>query len=392
LRTQAFITAIRRNFALGLLSGCAACLPAGAAEWQFTPTSSLSSGYSENPRFLPDGSDGQQQATAELAAHLAGGTERLTIGLDPRATFSRYRSDQDLDTNNQYLGLSSSWQTERTLWSGNAQFDHDSTQTSELGTTGLVQNNSRRQNVMASVGPRVTLSETLSTGANVQWTDVHYKDGLSSGLSDYSRGTASLFGTLATSERSRFTLSVSGSRLEAARNLRPTDDASATLGLSHEMGQQWSASLSAGPSWADSGEQTRRGTVYSADVTRQGERQQFTAGVHRRLDPIGTGFLSLTDAITLNLSQRLSERMSAAFTGSVTRNRELFSGASNEGRETRYASASGSVSWTVASAWSISISIEDRVQEVVSSGPNSGKADGYRAWLGLNWNGPTRLL
>ena len=106
----------------------------------------------------------------------------MRVAAAPRATFSRYRSDHRWIPTTSILDLTTSWQTERALWSGGAQFTHDSTQTSELGTTGLIQNNSRRDYVSVEAGPRWTASENLTMGANVQWNDVHYADAFSSGL------------------------------------------------------------------------------------------------------------------------------------------------------------------------------------------------------------------
>ena len=366
-------------------------VPAFAAEWQFTPNSRVTSGYTGNPRFLAEGGDDELQNGAEIGALLNSRTERLQLSIVPRATFSRFQSDETLDTNNQYLGMTSAWQTERVLWKGNAQFTHDSTQTSELGTTGLIQGNSRRELAAVGAGGTWTVYENFSSGANVQWNDVHYADAESSGLEDYSRSSASLFATAAISDRTKLTLSAQGGRLESASRSQPTTDSGLTLGLNHTLGPQWSLSVAAGPSWADSGLETLQGTLYSADVTRQGELTQFAAGVSRRLEPVGTGFLTLSEAFTLSVTRRMTETLSVMLSGQATRYRELFNDSSAGGRDTRYAGATGSLNWNFARAWALSLSVEQRYQEVVST-VNEGAADSYRFWLGISWTGRTLML
>lgn len=377
-----------RTIVLSSLANVCMSPPGNAAEWQLTPNSRLASGYTDNPRFLPEGGNDEIQNGAELGAQLTGGTERLRVAVTPRATFSRYRTDQSLDTNNQYLGLTTSWQTERVQWSGDVQLTHDSTQTSELGTTGLVQNNSRRDYLSVGAGPRWTASEALTLGANAQWNDVHYADDFSSGLADYTRSSASLSGALATSDRTRITLSVQGGELQAASRQVPTRDAGLTLGLNHELGPRWSLSVAAGPSWADSGADTLQGTLYSANIVRKGEVLQLTAGGYRRLEPVGTGLLALIEGVTLSAAQRLSERLSVSLSGQANRTRELF----GNGSDVRYSAATGSLSWNYVRAWTLSFSVEERYQEVASNDSAASSADSYRVWLGLGWNGRTLAL
>lgn len=366
--------------------------PVHAGEWQLTPSSQLTTGHVGNPRLALQGSDDELQNGAEIAAQLRGGGERLQLDVTPRATFSRNRSDRSLDTNNQFLGLGASWQNERSLWTMSALAARDSTQTSELGTTGLIQDNQRRSSILASAGPRWTVSENFSTGATVQWNDVRYADAAATGLADYSRGSASLYGTFATSDLTGITLNATAGSLEATNRPRPTRDAGLTLGLRHELGPLWSISLAAGPSWADSGLSTNRGTLYSASATRQGELLQFSATASRQLNPVGTGVLTEADGFQLSVMRRLSERFTATVSGQFTRNREIFNEVGVVGLETSYGVAAAAFNWAFARSWTLSLSVEERLQKVTTFSASSGSADGYRVWLGFGWNGRTLTL
>ena len=118
----------------------------------------------------------------------------------------------------------------------------------------------------------------------------------------------------------------------------------------------------------------------------------FFLTASRQLNPVGTGVLTEADAFQLAAMRRLTERISATLSGQVTRNREIFNDVGVAGRETRYSVAAGSLNWAFARSWTMSLSVEDRMQKVTVFSRSAGTADGYRFWLGIGWNGRTLTL
>lgn len=367
--------------------------PAAAGEWEFTPSSRLSPGYTTNPRLLPAGGRDVYVNVGELAALASVTTERATLSLSPRATFSRFQGDDALDSNDQFLGVASSWKSERTFWAGSAQLSRDSTQVSELGTTGIVDSNRRREFIALDAGPRLQLSESGAAGMRLQWQDSRYIDAAASGLVDYSYGAATVFGESRFSERALLRLGARAGVLQSPARVRDSKDADLTLGLDYELGPLWRTSVTAGPSWADSGLEQDYGYLFTADVTRHGETVQLKAGVSHKLNPTGRGLLTQADAIDLGASRELSERVAVGITGQYLRNQDIFNLANATGQQVRFYEVDGWLSWRITQGWTAMLSLGGRTQDVLASGAASrSSADSYRASFSLAWNGRTVTL
>ncbi len=374
----------------GMAAGLCIAGTAGAAEWRFSPSSRLSPGYTTNPRLLPAGGKDVYVNVAEAAALASLSTERATLSLSPRATFSQYQGDDSLDSNDQYLGISSSWKSERTLWAGAAQLSRDSTQISELGTTGIVASNRRREFISINAGPRWQLSESGAAGVNAQWQDSRYVDAAASGLVDYSYGAATVYSETQFSERGVVRLGARAGVLTTPARVRDSKDADLTLGFDYELGPRWRSSLSVGPSWADSGYEQDRGYLFSADVSRRGETVQLKAGVSHKLNPTGRGLLTEANAFELSASRELSERVATGMTGRYLRNADIFNLSAATGQQVRFYEVDGWLSWRITQTWTAVLSLGGRTQDVVTAGEASrSSADSYRMSFSLSWNGRT---
>lgn len=368
-------------------------LPAAAGEWQLTPASRISTGYASNPRFRNSDAEavGESVQSGDASLLVAGGTETMSWLLTPRVTFARYRSDRELDTFNQYFDASSSWQGERWRWALGAQAARDSTQESELTTTGLIDGNTRRELIALNVGPRWFISEALSAGAAIQWSGVDYLEA-ESGLVDYSRRGATAHLTRYLSSRTSMTLSAQTGQLEVPETGRTTRDSGATLGIVWQAAENWTASFSAGPSWAELQGRHDTGYLLSTAVSRRGERTTVAGSIGRQLNALGTGSLSEADTVSLNTAYELSERISIGLRAGLTRNRELLAVQGVPALETRYREVAASLGWQLARDWKLSLDAENRTQDLDHGFALPGAASDLRVSLGLAWGGRTRLL
>lgn len=371
---------------LALVAACASG-PVSAADWRFAPNASLGFAATSNPRFLPQGGEDEQLRLADLGAELTVATETLDLSFVPRLSFERARgsSESDRDNDYQFLSAKSTLRRERSRWIAALDWAHDSTRISELGTTGLVQQDYRREFLAVSAGPSWSLSEKVAVGASAQWSDTDYRDAEASGLVDSVRTSVSSFVSSSITERSTFTLSVRGGLLESDRPGGRTRDASLSVGFRHELSPRWQLELAAGPAVAESGANTTNGRLFTAGLSHGGEVTRFSVGASRRLDPLGTGFLAVVEQVTAAVEQHRSEQLTLSLGASASRNRTLFDAAVSEDQETRYYQLSGSARWRLAESWSLWLDLAARLQETRNL--TTASAESFRAYLGIAWRG-----
>ena len=122
---------------------------AAAAEWTLTPSGRVATAYIDNPHLLEEGGASTTGTIGEFAAVAKRRTERMDWTFEPRLRSARYQDDESLDSDDRSLRTQLGFATERSYWSASADLIRDTTLTSELGSTGLVQANRRHQSVSA---------------------------------------------------------------------------------------------------------------------------------------------------------------------------------------------------------------------------------------------------
>jgi hypothetical protein len=371
----------------GALALAPAALP---AEWQIAPTASVFTDYTDNPRLVSDHEIATTGRVGELSAIVQRRTEVSELSLTPRLRSSRYSEDDALGSDDSYLDASWQLATERTRWGVNAGYVRDTTLTSELQLTGLVQSNRRHEGINVSGGPMFSFSDRASAGLQAFWFDNHYTDALSVGLFDYGYRGLSLSSSYAGSDQSVFTLKLQGGALHVP--IIPSadkEDASARLGWKYQTSALWSIDVSAGPSFVKSKTSSDRGAVYEFGASRQGERWTFTASAGRDLTPTGRGSVTQSDQVSLALDSRLTERLSAHIQVAANRNRDLLHESVAAADQVSYGRVEARVNWQFAERWQLSFAVSGSTLKYESS---PERPESYRTYVGLVWNGLPRYL
>jgi hypothetical protein len=371
----------------GALALAPAALP---AEWQIAPTASVFTDYTDNPRLAGDHGITTTGRVGELSASVRRRTENSEFSLTPRLRSSRYSEDAALGSDNGYLD--SSWQlaTERTRWGASAGFVRDTTLTSELQLTGLVQGNRRHEGINVSGGPTFIFSDRASAGLQAFWFDNHYVDALAVGLVDYDYRGLSLPSSYELTEQSVVTFKLQGGALHVPM-LPGADkkDASARLGWKYQSSALWSINVAAGPSFVKSTTSSDRGAVYEFGASRQGERWTFAASAGRDLTPTGRGAVTRSDQVSLTFDGRLTERIGGQLQVAANRNQDLLQESVAAAEKVTYGRAEASVNWQFAEHWQVSFAVSGSTLKYASS---PVRAESYRTYLGLTWNGLPRYL
>jgi hypothetical protein len=354
-----------------------------AAEWMLTPSGRVATAYIDNPHLLEEGGEATTGTIGEFAAVAQRRTERLDWTVEPRLRSARYQDDESLNSDDRSLHTQLGFTTERSYWNASADLIRDTTLTSELGSTGLVQTNRRHQSAALSLGSSFTLSERLSAGAQAYAIDSRYSEAEDTALTDYRYESLSLYARFATTERSDLSLMMQGGELVPEQGGR-TRDASLRLAWTYVPYALWTAKLSAGPAYVNTELSTDTGTVFDADLQRQGERWTFNSGVGRTLVPTGRGVLTRRDRAAFGVGYRATEQLNCNLLAQWLRNEDVPNSFSGEARELEYGRLEASFDWKFSQHWSLALTLVAATQEY-DDRPTG--ADTQRALLSLAWNG-----
>jgi len=357
------------------------------------PSMNIGTSYTENPRLLMKDGESDAGAVGEMSVSLKRSSERSELSLRPRLSSARYDKDDSLDTDDRYLTAGYRWVGERGEWNMSLDLTQDSTLTSELGQTGVVQTNRRHESAGFSVSPNVMFTERMSGGVQMYLLDSRYIDAESTGLVDYRYTSMSLFTTFALSEiGSNFTLTAQTGELSTnVFGSSDTRDGTLRLALSYQPWELWSANLSAGPSFVETDEGSDSGAVIGAELKRTAERWSFSTSVSRSQSPTGRGVLTRRDRALLSCSRQLAERLTGSVSTQWIRNQDVQVEMDGGTRAfyVDYGQLDLSADWRLARSWSLLLRLSGNTQKY-NTGPE--RADGYRASLSIVWNGQPQTL
>lgn len=317
-------------------------------------------------------------------------TERSQWSLRPRLYSERHSDDPLLDRDDEYLGAGFTYAYEKVQWSASVDFSNDTTLTSELGLTGLVEDNRRHEGITATAGPTFSLSERTTAGVQAYWNDNHYRDARFTGLVDYEYGAVAVFSKHVFSERTELSVKARVGEMRVPANpLADKQDATLTLGWRYEPWPLWTLDLAAGSSYARSESGTDDGMVFNVGMQRRAERWTFSTSGGRDVIPTGRGALTRRDQLSISASRALTERLSASFSVRGVRNQELLTQSGLPAQQLKYGRVDLRLGWQFAEHWNLSAGIGGTLQRV-SSRPDGAENQG--ASLSIVWNGQPQYL
>ena len=377
------------------VAGTCLCVPqTWAAEWQVAPAAYVGSSYADNARLLPDGGTSTAGAVGEINAVMKRLTERSELSLRPRVRSARYQDDDSLDSDDQFLTAGYLWTGERSQWSSEVGLTRDTTLTSELGSTGLVQSNRRREAASLTVAPQIMFTERVSGGVQMMVSNTRYIDAELTGLVDYRYEALSLYSTVALSDAgSSLTMTAQGGELSTGGffgSSSKTRDATLRLGWSFRPSMLWTMAMSAGPALVETDGGSDNDWVFDADIKHQGERWGLTASGGRSQSPTGRGVLARRDEFAVNLNRQLTERLSANVGARWIRSEDSVpQRGSIKTYEVEYGRLDLGASWRLWRDWSVALQLSGQTQDYELA---TDRAEGYRAVLNIVWNGQPQSL
>jgi hypothetical protein len=338
---------------------------------------------------LPENGTSSAGAVGELQARIDSRTDRSRLSIQPRLRSARYQDDASLDSDDQYLDTSFDFSSEKSSWTAAVGLTRDTTLTSEVDTTGIVQANRRHEGISLSGSPTFALTQRLSAGGQLYWLDNHYVDAAATGLVDYEYRAASLFTQFSWSELSLLTLTADAGELVVPSQDSNTRNATLRLGWRYQPAPLWTLEISAGPSVVEADSGSDNGSVFKLDLRRNAERWSFNTSAGRDLTPTGRGVLTRRDQVSFGASRKLTEFVSTGISIRGVRNQDLGAQRQVTFEEIEYGRIDVRVDWRVSQQWTVALGLAAATQSYESR-PDS--ANNYRASLSIVWNGQPQLL
>ncbi len=325
--------------------------------------------YDDNINLSVDNEDDDLVRYLNADAAFGFRTEVSDVKFTLRLDDSHYRDNSDKDNSGQLLKLDSAYKLNRSLLRLNGAYEVDSTLTSELETTGYVQQNKRRIKKSFSPSWSYDLTERASTQLGYSYSDVSYKDAEQMGLSDYRYDTLYAALTYRLSELSQASVTAVASAYESDRTGLEYDTRGLRFGFASQLSETLSTNLSLGfersSSKSDVAESTSdTGLTLDLSLQKRWEISSLRGTLSMSESPSGDGMLHSTK-LGIGYSRKLSPRTTLGIDASLVQN-SSGGGRSSDGDDRRYVTFEPRLSWKATRWWTLSTSYRYRAQEYTS--------------------------
>lgn len=386
---------IRPRFLVGFICCCITTGQAAAEKWYFEPTVSARLGYNDNTQLST--SSEIKTFTSDITADAALGfrTEVSDVSITAKMTDRRFDDNAYLNTNNQFLRLQSSIRSDLNLFGLGADYQRESTRTSEFDFSGYSDTNKLK--ITKAINPYWdrTLTERTSLRLGGGYTDVTYEDAEFTGLSDYTYKSAYVSLQHRLSERTSLQAVASNSLYTSGST--EFDSTSIQLGFNHMLSETLSVNLLFGPNYTKSKFVDSGGEAESSDVGRlidAGFRKEFEltslAGSLTTSESAGgEGKMIRRTSLNLSMQRKISERTTLSLSGRMQENTSG-GGVSDTSDDRTYYSFEPSLSWRATPWWTVTGSYRYQQSEYTSS--NVGAAESNAAYITLRYVWPKESL
>jgi hypothetical protein len=368
----------------GAIAALALSSVARPAEWSVGVEAHGDLDHRENPRLVSDGGETIDGAGLEFDVALERATENSQLTLAPRVRSARYGASE-FDTDEQYLALRYSRSAERYSWQVGADLARDTTLTSELLDTGLIDSRKRHQLDAFAGSFTCSLSARDQLGAQLNYQRNSYPDAGLTSLADYDYAAIVLTYARLLSERVTIGSQLNGGRLTVPATDLVSHDYGARLTLASRLSPAWRLALSAGVDRTVADARDDTGTVYSVELARSGELTDWRLTAGLSVVPSGSGVLVHRTDYAFSFSRRLSAHLGASFDMRHVDNEDLQIGLVRENRQ--YQRAGTALLWQLAEHWSLSLTAA-YTRQAFGGGPFA--THGFDGGVRISWSMPRR--
>jgi len=313
---------------MGMLTA-SALRPAAAGPWSIEPRLGLETDYLSNSRLSQTDVQAEEIVAAIIDLPLRYDVDNLDFTLRPNARITDHSGYSSLASSYEHLDASTQYTGGADSFTVQAEVARDSS----LYYLGGLVNRIGVARDTTSTGADWTraITERSTVALDASWMRVRYEEPADfDALVDYRYWSAGPTFAFAMSELNTLKLLGSYGVYQSLNGITESKSESLQLGFVRQLTEIWSLSASAGYSRSANSEKeylfgilflgtatsNQDSGVYSATLTRQGQRFNFNATVSRALQPTGFAFLSRQYAVNLGTTYTRSERWDFALNGS----------------------------------------------------------------------------
>jgi hypothetical protein len=260
--------------------------------------------YASNPQLIPTAPRSETHAALLVDFPLNYDLDSVHFSVTPRVRYGGATGYSSVTSNYYHLDASTQFTSEFSSLTCSGALYRDSS----LLYAGELSNGIgvRRDTSTVDVNWQRTISERLQFQLDANTARTLYgQNAAATNLVDYRYSSASPALVYAVDERDSVRFTGGVGRYQSLNSFTDSDSSNLQLGFDHRLSELWKLSTSAGYSKSTNQynflfgtfETTQKGGVYSANLTRQGERLTVVAGASRALVPTGSAFLSRQDTI-----------------------------------------------------------------------------------------------
>lgn len=354
---------------------------ANAENWHLSANNSLALEYSENPSLSVDSRDASWRRRLDVTGLIEAQTPRTRVVIKPAIFLARYPGMRNLDNDILMLNMLATQDGARFRPRVSVLLKSDTTLTSELEDTGLIQ--ARKRRLMRNVSPSFSYSinERLDLRFGMVYTDVTYQNVKLTGLSNYKYKL--LDSTLITKIGVRHSVSTNiyASRMTSPEVDNVITDFGVRASYQYVLYPRVTGVFSVGVHQVNTEYRSTIGNKVANDtgvlgdvsITKRGEVTSWDVGFRRSIEPSGSGALVLNDRVDINYREKFSRTWSGRVNGLLLQNRPMRGGLIFSSR--RYGRFSTWIIWHSNSALSVSMQYGYTWQMFTSSGRSVGSND-----------------
>ncbi len=318
---------------------------AGAGPWNIEPVLGLSADFETNPLLLEFDGHAEEHVAALIDVPLRYDGDAVEFSVRPYGRISDSQGYASLASNYAHLDTAARFVNELGSTSLQASVARDS---SLYFVGALVNGVGVERNTESTEGDWTrSLTERSQIQVDAGWSKVHYDTPAgaftsSYNLVDYRYTSAGPTYAYQLNELDTLSLLANYGLYQSVDNVTESKSVSLQAGYDHPLNEIWKLSIKAGYSQSTNSEKVlnqllyyfygiveyetftskQDGTVYSASISREGERVNLSAGVSRALQPTGFAFLSKQDSVvgagTFKQSERWDYSWSVAWQKAVS--------------------------------------------------------------------------
>lgn len=322
-----------RRLRTAVLIAVLSSLATGAAfakTWFVEPWVSFYGFFEDNVRLSPTNPESSAGAVARGDVQWVRRSENSQLGFGAGLESRVYSDVPDYDRTDGHLFLDAALRLERTQLGLDARYDYDSTETSEVETSGLVQANKRRKQLSLTPSISYQLTPKASLSADVNHRDVSYEDVDVIPLYNYQYLTASVAGSYKAGPRTDLFGRLTYDRYNADQIGTQAESQGFLLGAGYALSERLTVSASAGMRQSETERDflfTTLKTESSGPLMQLNVKNEFEAGsvsvsASRNLAPSSTGDLLDTTSLSLRFDYPVNDQWRFRFAASGYRNRD----------------------------------------------------------------------